>query len=146
LGGVSLEERAIVIRQLFPYKPFPSLKVQSERKEVSQGDEDVEMADASRIFVKIETPAEGNREIPIAAWTDTERRRHDEHLRAISRWEVDYVTSSVQSTRCAGTTENESEICDACQELDSAVVLVVLVHFLTVIVTLGRLTSDQILL
>ena len=78
------------------------------------------MADASRssvASVKVEVPAEGNREIPIGAWTDKERRQHDAHLKAISRWQVDYVTGSVQSTRCTGTTANESKVCDACQEL-----------------------------
>jgi hypothetical protein len=108
-----------VNRQLFPYKPFPPLNSQSKPKEIPQGDKDVEMASVTVTSVKIEVPAEGNREIPIGAWTDEERRQHDEHLRAISRWQVDYVTGSVQSTRCTGTTMNESKVCDACRELDN---------------------------
>jgi hypothetical protein len=109
-----------VNRQLFPYKPFPPLNSRSKPKDHPQGDKDVEMADTLSVTsVKIEVPTEGNREIPIGAWTDEERRQHDAHLRAISRWEVDYVTGSVQSTRCTGTTVNESKVCDACQELDN---------------------------
>jgi hypothetical protein len=96
-----------VNRQLFPYKPFPPLNSQSKPKEIPQGDKDVEMASVTVTSVKIEVPAEGNREIPIGAWTDEERRQHDEHLRAISRRQVDYVTGSVQSTRCTGTTMNK---------------------------------------
>lgn len=115
-----MEERARVNRQLFPYKPFPPLISRSKQKENPQGDEDVEMADTLSVTsIKVEVPAEGNREIPIGAWTDEERRQHDGHLKAISRWEVDYVTGSVQATRCTGTTVNESKVCDACQELDN---------------------------
>lgn len=80
------------------------------------------MADALALSVtsiKVEVPAEGNREIPIDAWTDEERRQHDEYLKAISRWQVNYVAGSVQSTTCTGTTVNESKVCDACQELDN---------------------------
>jgi len=106
--------------QLFPYKPFLPLNSQSKPKDNLQGDKDVEMADTLSVAsVKIKVPMEGNREIPIGAWTDEERRQHDMHLRAISRWEVDYVTGSVQSTRCTGTTVNESKVCDTCQELDN---------------------------
>ena len=56
LGGVSVEFRARVVRQLFRYKPFAPLGQQTPK--VLEGDSDVESAD-EEVSVRHEVPADG---------------------------------------------------------------------------------------
>jgi hypothetical protein len=70
------------------------------------------------VQVKVEVPTDGNKHLPMAEWTATEQKRHDEHLRAFAKWEVDYAAGTVRATSCSGTTINDSGICDACTEVE----------------------------
>ncbi|KAI0739803.1 hypothetical protein C8Q80DRAFT_1124129 [Daedaleopsis nitida] len=102
LGGVSPRLRARVVRELFPYKPFP--KTKTCPLPIDMG-------------LLPEAPPTGNREVEERRWTHTEQRQVDLHLEGWARWEVNIDQRFVKSKRCSGTTRNSSDVCDACQEL-----------------------------
>ena len=109
------------MRQLFPYKSFPSLKGRTTTTSpLSEPPVNillcVEGGDTVTIALS-EVPTNGNASIKIALWTDDEKRTYEEALRAWSRWEGNFVHGYVRSAHCEGTTRNSDEICDACQEI-----------------------------
>ena len=112
LGGVSVEFRARVVRQLFLYKPFAPLGQQTPK--VLEGDSDVESAD-EEVSVRHEVPADGNKKTKQAEWTKVEVKAHDEAMKAYAKWEVNYGGRYILSRRCRRTTTNASEICDECE-------------------------------
>lgn len=86
-GGVSSRKRGQLIREMFPYKPFQVQKPAAETNE--SGDSDESEAGGDTTVVKSEVPKDGNRNVPMAEWTDAEIVKHDEKMRAWARWEVD---------------------------------------------------------
>ncbi|KAI0645527.1 hypothetical protein C8Q79DRAFT_1104104 [Trametes meyenii] len=116
LGGVSRKWRARVARQLFPYKPFPLLDglACSQASDASSS-----CADGKPGGVWPESPPEdGNLECEEMKWTSVEQLKLDEALSGWARWVVDYSRRYVKSTRCEGTTQDHSGICDACRALE----------------------------
>ncbi|EIW56114.1 uncharacterized protein TRAVEDRAFT_50602 [Trametes versicolor FP-101664 SS1] len=106
LGGISPSWRGRIARQLFRYKPFPPLRSE-------QGPEAASGSTAPRPSV----PSDGNAECEEKKWTLREQLDLDHALGGWARWTVDYGRQLVKSTRCEGTTMNESGVCDACQTL-----------------------------
>ncbi|KDQ56779.1 hypothetical protein JAAARDRAFT_207846 [Jaapia argillacea MUCL 33604] len=123
LGGVSLTLRARLMRQLFPYKPFPPMKalvdvVGSGNASANKSDDDGANEEQSiNVVIRIEVPQEGNRKVKESEWTDGERQRFDKNLKGWARWMVNRGEGWVRSTRCEGTTAEKSGICRPCQEL-----------------------------
>lgn len=116
-GGVSSRKRGQLIREMFPYKPFgPQVQKKKPVVGMSQsGDSDEsEAGGCTTVVVKSEVPKDGNKNVPMAEWTDAEIVKHDEKMRAWARWEVDRGLRVVRSTTCQRTTANEDSICDAC--------------------------------
>lgn len=62
-------------------------------------------------------PEDGNTYVKFSLWTDSEKSKLEEILRAWSRWEVNYSHRYVRSTRCEGVTRNPTQICGACQHV-----------------------------
>lgn len=139
LGGVSTAKMGELARELFPYKPLPSLKLGPEKKgssDIDVGDEvadNVESEDRGAsvvneiesdgdqgvggelvIAMKHEVPDDGNRHVKQGQWTRSETKKLDVHLRVLARWEVDYDDRTVRSSDCRRRTTNESEVCDDC--------------------------------
>ena len=102
LGGVAPALRARVARQLFPYKPFNEIKSFTPDKDVTG---------LPRV------PPDGNTQIESAKWTISEQRMLDYNLKGWARWIVDIEQQFVKSTRCTGTTESSSGVCDWCLAL-----------------------------
>ncbi|KAJ7893124.1 hypothetical protein B0H14DRAFT_3675785 [Mycena olivaceomarginata] len=100
MGGVSVELRTRLVRQLFPYKEFPALKSKDTASSIRP--------------VRTSVPANGNDCIPSAEWTRAEHQKADKALGGFARWEVDFGKKTVRSTRCEGLTTNDDNICDAC--------------------------------
>lgn len=118
LGGISPSFRAKAIRKLFAYKPFPPV---GRRVELDEEDSDIEMEvelGDDEVVVKVEVPENGNKELLASKWTADEMARHDKHMKAFARWEVDYAGGSVRSTQCSGKTSHISGICAACRKLE----------------------------
>ena len=109
LGGVSPSLRGDIIRQLFPYKPFPL------RKTTDQTEGQISTSDPSDI--KQEVPEDGNKEVNSTLWTDAELKVHDEKMRGWARWEVDQGAEVVRSTRCTRLTFNTGAICNECRKV-----------------------------
>jgi hypothetical protein len=103
MGGVSVELRARLVRQLFRYKEFPALKSEDTASSIRQ--------------VQTSVPANGNDCVPSAEWTRAEHQKTDQVLRGFARWEVDFGKKTVRSTRCEGLTTNDNHICDACAKV-----------------------------
>ena len=103
LGGISPTLRARIVRQLFPYKNFPSMKCTAQAPDNTVATSDV--------------PANRNTEKDEAKWSEVELSQLDNTLRGWARWEVNYDQRYVKSTGCEGTTKNKSKICDKCIEL-----------------------------
>ena len=108
LGGVAPKFRARVTRELFPYKQLPALK--SDAGGQDEGGED-------KGGVVQEIPEDGNSAHEESKWTTAEQRKLDQSLKGWARWQVSYEDRYVKSARCAGTTTNDSGICDACEDL-----------------------------
>lgn len=62
-------------------------------------------------------PEGGNAFVKFSLWTDSEKSKLEEALRAWSRWEVNYIHGYVCATRCEGTTTNHDQICTTCQKV-----------------------------
>lgn len=132
LGGVGSITRSNVMRNLFPYKPFPLMKrkknsptkdskaehtsdAESESDPLSDRESESDGSDGeSDVVVKHECPSNGNRMVGEAKWTTVERAKLDQHLKALARWEVEYERRAVRSTRCERMTKSASGICDSC--------------------------------
>ncbi|OBZ71643.1 hypothetical protein A0H81_08835 [Grifola frondosa] len=82
---------------------------------------DIEAADGQ--VIKQEVPSDGNMQGKERFWTDTEKSRLYQSLKAWARWEVDYSGGFVRSTHCQRTTENRSQVCDTCEKLGEDVSL-----------------------
>ena len=109
LGGVSMDLRGQVKRDLFPYKPFPAMK------ECAHGA--VYLEDC---HVKPATdPKSSNESISEESWTDDEKHLFDLTLKGFARWEVDTGRRVVRATKCGGTTHNANRVCSACQDVES---------------------------
>lgn len=110
LGGGSSSLRGRIIRQLFPYKPFPLRKTtdQTESNQIIGSDTGV---------IKQEVPEDGNKEVNSVLWTDAELKKHDEKMRGWARWEVDKGAEVVRSTRCTRLTSNADGVCNECREV-----------------------------
>ena len=108
LGGGSSSLRGRIIRQLFPYKPFPLRKTtdQTESNQIIGSDTGV---------IKQEVPEDGNKEVNSVLWTDAELKKHDEKMRGWARWEVDKGAEVVRSTRCTRLTSNADGVCNECR-------------------------------
>jgi hypothetical protein len=118
LGGVSLTQRSRIIRQLFPYKPFPRRKAESSSEEQeARSDGEIEIISVDDSQIKQEVPKDGNKEVKSAFWTAAELKQHDEKIRGWARWEVDKSAHVVRSTKCTRLTTNPDKICDECQEV-----------------------------
>ncbi|KAJ6503931.1 hypothetical protein C8R45DRAFT_924266 [Mycena sanguinolenta] len=76
MGGVSVELRARLVRQLFRYKEFPALKSEDTVSSIRPSQTSV--------------PANANDRIPSAEWTHAEHQKADKVLRGFARWEVDF--------------------------------------------------------
>jgi hypothetical protein len=116
LGGVSSRKRAQVIREIFPYKPFPHIGPtpnDADNTTWSAGEES-DMEDEN-VKIKCEVPEDGNKHLKSLMWTEVELMKHDESLKAWARWEVDYGAKVVRSTKCQGTTTERSGVCTECQ-------------------------------
>jgi hypothetical protein len=122
LGGVSLIQRSRIIRQLFPYKPFPCQKpITGENKEAKNwsGDEEVELITADVVEVKHEVPSDGNKQVKSTKWTKGELVKHDNIMRGWARWEVDVGAKVVRSTKCARRTTKKDGVCKECRALSN---------------------------
>lgn len=119
LGGVSLKLRGRIIRQLFPYKPFPTLKAGDEdtEAEVELGQE--QNTSSSIVQVKMEVPEDGNKLVLSTEWTDEEKRKHDEKMYGWARWEVDIGLGVIRSTKCSKLTTNPDGICAECRAVSN---------------------------
>jgi len=120
LGGVSSIRRARIIRQLFPYKPFPPRKTTDQSKnnvvEGWSGDGKILVSSSDVVGIKQEVPTDGNKEVESTLWTDTELKMHDEKMRGWARWEVDKSAGVVRSTKCTKLTSNRDQVCNECRE------------------------------
>ena len=114
LGGVSSSLRGRIIRQLFPYKPFP-LRKMTDRTESDQISASLASSDPGTI--KQEVPDDGNKEVNSMLWTDAELKKHDEEMRGWARWDVDKGAEVVRSTKCTRLTSNTNAICDECHKV-----------------------------
>ena len=101
LGGVSVQRRAHVERELFPYKCFPTLK------------NDTLLPSNSALSV----PDDGNTIHQECGWTKGEQQKLDEALRSYARWIVDPGARSIRSPKCLQCTMNPAGVCDACQAI-----------------------------
>ena len=121
LGGVAPVQRARIIRQLFPYKPFPHQKTTDQREsnivEGWSGDGAILISSSDRVRIKQEVPTDGNKEVESTLWTDTELKMHDEKMQGWARWEVDKSAGVVRSTKCTRLTTNQDQVCDECREV-----------------------------
>ncbi|KAJ6593023.1 hypothetical protein B0H19DRAFT_1245824 [Mycena capillaripes] len=93
MGGVSQALRSRIIRQVFMYKKFPSLKTTVPSL--------VANAESS-------VPASGNDCVASADWTENEHARVDEALRGFARWEIDFGNKKSQLDSLRGF-DNEQE-------------------------------------
>ena len=107
LGGISMDLRGQVKRDLFPYKPFTGMKEQ--------------MYGAAYLEVYRVKAAQDlqsmNDLVPEDKWTEDEKHIFDQTLRGFTRWEVDTGQRVVRATRCEGTTCNDNGICNPCKEI-----------------------------
>lgn len=110
LGGISPTFRGRAVRCLFPYKPFPPLKV-------AEDDDAEDMLRPLPVSTVLEMPEDGNKVIEEKGWTQSEQGRLDEMLKAYARWEVDYAHRFIKAKACTGVTSNRSGVCDACEDL-----------------------------
>jgi hypothetical protein len=121
LGGVVPIQRARIIRQLFPYKPFPPRKTtdQSESNvaEGWSGDGEILISSSDSVGIKQEVPTDGNKEVESTLWTDTELKMHDEKMQGWARWEVDKSAGVVRSTKCTRLTSSLDQVCSECREV-----------------------------
>ncbi|KAJ7746788.1 hypothetical protein DFH07DRAFT_1038081 [Mycena maculata] len=101
MGGISVQLRGRIARQIFMYK---KLKLAPEKK-------------ARRKEIEVVIPEDGNECISSSDWTDAEHVRLYEELKGYARWEVNYNKKTVRSARCEGLTSNADGICDACQKI-----------------------------
>lgn len=115
LGGVSPVRRACIIRDLFPYKPFPPV---DKAPSLSQDNGDHQIGrkhiDKALVRMKYEVPVDGNKHVETSKWTPTELAKHDGGLRGWARWEVDYGAKVVRSTKCEKMTTDKGGICSQC--------------------------------
>jgi hypothetical protein len=111
LGGVSSSLRGCIIRELFPYKPFPLRNATDSTESNQIGASDPPSG------IKHEVPEDGNKEVNSTLWTDAELKKHDEKMRGWARWEVDKGAEVVRSTRCTRLTSNMDAICNECHEV-----------------------------
>ena len=109
LGGVSMDLRGQVKRDLFPYKPFPAIK---ERVHGAAYLEDCHVKRAADL-------KSSNESVPEESWTNDEKRIFDLTLKGFARWEVDTGRRAVRATKCEGTTHNANGVCNACQGIES---------------------------
>ncbi|KAF8060260.1 hypothetical protein FPV67DRAFT_1632538 [Lyophyllum atratum] len=107
-GGISFRLRGRISRQLFPWKTFPRLRDENDT---------LESTTSPVRTPRAAMPDWGNRSTKTGDWAALEVEKMDESLRAWARWEVDFALGYVKSTRCAGTTTNKDEICDACKKV-----------------------------
>lgn len=117
LGGISFQQRARIIRQLFPYKPFPTPRTDTKNNEAKNWseDEEEEVTGTDGTKIKCEVPEDGNKHVKSTMWTIAELKRHDENMRGWARWEVDIGVKIVRSTKCERTTTNVDGVCEECQ-------------------------------
>ena len=85
LGGVAPVQHARIIRQLFPYKPFPPRKTTAGQSESNvaegwSGDGEILISSSDVVGIKQEVSADGNKEVESTLWTDTELKMHDEKM------------------------------------------------------------------
>ncbi|KAI0349019.1 hypothetical protein OH77DRAFT_1415677, partial [Trametes cingulata] len=106
LGGISSRRRGLVVRQLFPYKRLPPLQ-----------DRALSGPGVGTAIALAGAPEGGNLELSESKWTLKEQLALDHALKARARWIVDYGRQYIKSTRCDGMTENETGVCDACDQL-----------------------------
>ncbi|KAF7969844.1 hypothetical protein HWV62_25914 [Athelia sp. TMB] len=118
LGGISMNKRGILVRVMFPYKPFSPILASGDDErsaEDSFDEESQESRSADAAEVKIEVPTDGNREVLSSKWTKEELQKHDNAMRARARWEVDAVAKVVRSTKCEKMTSHKDGICRECR-------------------------------
>lgn len=101
LGGVSMQLRAQVARELFLYKLLPALKNGTFPPST----------------IKLEIPSDGNDTWEEPFWTLAEQSKLDATLRSHARWQVDSDAKTIRSTRCSLCTNNLSRVCDACESI-----------------------------
>jgi len=114
-GGVSFELRRRLSRQLHPHKAFPILK-----GSVSGNVEGSSSGAASEFTAVAHSPVipeGGNACVKFSLWTDSEKSKLEEVLRAWACWEVNYTHGYVRATRCEGTTKNPNQVCTACEKV-----------------------------
>ncbi|KAJ6579492.1 hypothetical protein DFH09DRAFT_1445551 [Mycena vulgaris] len=104
MGGVSMQLRGRIIRQVLLYKKFGPLKAEARTAEAMHR-------------IEASVPANGNDCVASPDWTEAEHEIVDDALAGFARWEVNYGKRTVRSSRCGGLTTNEDEICDACRSV-----------------------------
>ena len=120
LDGVAPIQRARIICQIFPYKPFPPQKTtdQSESNVVEgwSGDGEILISSSDSVGIKQEVPMDGNKEVELMLWTDTELKMHDK-MQGWARWQVNKSAGVVWSTKCTRLTSNLDQVCNECHKV-----------------------------
>jgi hypothetical protein len=127
-GAASLVFRARIIRQLFPYKPWPMSKGKSKATSTAPGSDADEDDDDEVIEVPSPAglvPANGNISIAERDFTATEARKLEEELKSHSLYYIDMSSGGfriVRSVQCqrrvmAPQSRHAAAPCSSCSEL-----------------------------
>lgn len=115
-GGISPTRRSQLKRKLFPYKfaevPYDVIR-EADVSDVESDGDDVEddLAGPGSL------PDDGNRRIEESSWTNAEASKYNIALRAVSRWKVDHINTTVRSPQCTGMTFDVSGVCEPCRKV-----------------------------